>query len=185
MNPLLNPLILGKALKSYLQKFDSVFEGRNVQSLRAFFNDSYEVDDAYGQAVWTPDIFSEFKTRRGYDLRNHLPALFARDSTEENIRILCDYRQTISELLREEFTVPWKEWAKSKGAVTRNQAHGSPANILDLYAVVDIPETEGTNILGIKFASSAANVAGRQLVSSESATWLDEHFLASLGDVKK
>ena len=26
------------------------------------------------------------------------------------------------------------EWANSKGAVIRNQAHGSPANILDLYA---------------------------------------------------
>jgi len=174
-----------KALNSYLQKFDNAFEGRDIESLRAFFNDSYEVDDAYGQSDWTPDVFSEFKTRRGYDLRNHLPELFAKDSTEENIRLLCDYRQTISELLLEEFTVPWKEWAKSKKAITRNQAHGSPANILDLYAAVDIPETEGTNILGIKFASSAANVTGKQLISSESATWLDEHFLASLGDVKK
>jgi hypothetical protein len=173
------------ALNHYLKQFDSAFEGRNIQSLRAFFNDSYEVDDAYGQSDWTPDIFNEFKSRRGYDLRNHLPALFARDSTEENIRVLCDYRHTISELLLEEFTVAWQEWAKSKKAVTRNQAHGSPANILDLYAAVDIPETEGTNILGIKFASSAANVTGKQLISSESATWLDEHFLASLADVKK
>jgi hypothetical protein len=174
-----------KALNSYLQKFNNAFEGRDVESLRAFFNDSYEVDDAYGQSDWTPDFLNEFKTRRGYDLRNHLPALFARDSTEENIRVLCDYRHTISELLLEEFTVAWQEWAKSKGAVTRNQAHGSPANILDLYAAADIPETEGTNIPGIKFASSAANVTGKQLISSESATWLDEHFLASLSDVKK
>jgi hypothetical protein len=174
-----------KALTSYLQKFDNAFKGRDIQPLRAFFNDSYEVDDAYGQSDWTPNILIEFKTRRGYDLRNHLPALFAKDSTEENIRVLCDYRQTISELLLEEFTVPWDEWAKSKGTITRNQAHGSPANILDLYAAVDIPETEGTNILGIKFASSAANIAGRQLISSESATWLNEHFLASLADVKK
>jgi len=29
----------------------------------------------------------------------------------------------------------------------RNQSHGSPANTLDLYSVVDIPETEGTDIL--------------------------------------
>jgi hypothetical protein len=174
-----------KALNSYLHKFDDAFKGKNIQSLRAFFNDSYEVDDAYGQSDWTPDFFNEFKSRRGYDLRNHLPALFARDSTEETIRVLCDYRQTISELLLEEFTIPWKEWAKNKKAITRNQAHGSPANILDLYAAVDIPETEGTNIPGIKFASSAANITGKKLISSESATWLDEHFLASLADVKK
>ncbi len=174
-----------KALVSYLQKFDSAFEGRDVESLRAFFNDSYEVDDAYGQSDWTTDFFDEFKIRRGYDLRNHLPALFANDSTEENIRLRCDYRETVSDLLLEEFTVPWKEWAKGKNAITRNQAHGSPANILDLYAAVDIPETEGTNMLGIKFASSAANVTGKQLISAEAATWLDEHFLASLADVKK
>lgn len=173
------------AINNYLQKFDNAFEGRDIQSLRAFFNDSYEVDDAYGQSDWTPNLLNEFKIRRGYNLRNHLPELFAKEPTEKSIRVICDYRETISELLLEKFTLPWTEWAKSKNAITRNQAHGSPANILDLYAAVDIPETEGTNILGIKFASSAANVAGKQLISSESATWLDEHFLASLGAVKK
>ncbi|UCH13731.1 MAG: glycoside hydrolase family 2 protein [Bacteroidales bacterium] len=173
------------ALSNYLQKFDNAFENRDIKSLRAFFNDSYEVDDAYGQSDWTPDYFNEFKGRRGYDLRNHLPALFANDPTEKNMRILCDYRETISELLLEEFTIPWTEWVNRKKAITRNQAHGSPANILDLYAASDIPETEGTNILGIKFASSAANVSGKQLISAESATWLDEHFMASLGAVKK
>jgi hypothetical protein len=36
-----------------------------------------------------------------------------------------------------------------------------------------------------KFASSAAHVAGRQLVSSETATWLDEHFTETLAKVKQ
>ena len=67
----------------------------------------------------------------------------------------------------------------------RNQSHGSPGNTLDLYGVVDIPETEGDDILRFKFATSAANVTGKKLVSSESATWLNEHFLSSWGDVKK
>jgi hypothetical protein len=69
--------------------------------------------------------------------------------------------------------------------MVRNQSHGSPANTLDLYSVVDIPETEGNDILRFKFAASAANVTGKKLVSSESATWLNEHFLSSWGDVKK
>ena len=173
-----------QAFKIYLEEFDKAFKKADIQYLRAFFNDSYEVDDAYGEADWTPEIFNEFIKRRGYDLRDHLPELFTQDSTEENIRVLCDYRETISELLLEEFTLTWKEWAKNKKALIRNQAHGSPANILDLYAAADIPETEGRDILRIKFASSASNVTGKQLTSSESATWLDEHFLASLGDVK-
>ena len=173
-----------KALETYLDKFNASFKGHPIQSLRAFFNDSYEVDDARGEANFTTNLFDEFKIRKGYDLRHFLPALFSSDPTEETSRLLCDYREVISDLLLEEFTMPWREWARSKNAVTRNQAHGSPANILDLYAASDIPETEGTDIIRFKFASSAGHVSGKPLVSSESATWLDEHFLSSLEDVK-
>jgi hypothetical protein len=67
----------------------------------------------------------------------------------------------------------------------RNQAHGSPANILDLYGVVDIPEIEGTEPLRIKMASSSGNVMGKPLVSSESATWLNDHFESNLHNVKE
>jgi len=47
-----------------------------------------------------------------------------------------------------------------------------------------IPETEGNEILRFKFASSAAHVTGKHLTSAEAATWLKEHFCASLADVK-
>ncbi|MDO9615909.1 MAG: glycosyl hydrolase, partial [Bacteroidota bacterium] len=59
-----------------------------------------------------------------------------------------------------------------------------PANILDLYAAADIPETEGEDIVKVKTASSVAHVMGKKLASSESATWLKDHFEASLSDVK-
>jgi hypothetical protein len=72
--------------------------------------------------------------------------------------------------------------------LTRNQAHGSPGNLLDLYALADIPETEmfnkDRNPLISKFASSAAHVAGRRFVSAETGTWLREHFTETLADVK-
>lgn len=172
------------ALKNYLSKFDAAFEGKDLSTLRSFFNDSYEVDDARGNADWTPQLFEEFQKRRGYDLRGHLPALFGKDSHDVNSRVLCDYRETVSEMLLENFTHQWRRWANEKGKLVRNQAHGSPANILDLYAAVDIPEIEGSEPLRIRMASSAANVTGKRLVSSESATWLDEHFLSSLSDIK-
>ena len=172
------------ALKNYLSVFDKAFEGRDISYLRSFFNDSYEVDDARGQSNWTPDFLEQFKQRRGYDLKSELPALYQKDNAEKNSRVLYDYRQTISELLLEKFTTPWHDWAKAKGKIIRNQSHGSPANILDLYGAIDIPETEGTDILRFKFATSTAHVMGKPLASSESATWLDEHFQSSLGDVK-
>jgi len=173
------------ALQHYLAQFDKVFKNFDISGLRGFFNDSYEVDDARGQSNYTPLLFDEFKKRRGYDLRTELPALFAKTHTERTNRILCDYRMTIDELILEKFTGEWKKWAHSKGKIVRNQSHGSPANTLDLYGVVDIPETEGTEILRIKFAPSTSHVMGKQLAASESATWLNEHFVSSLSDVKK
>ncbi|HEY0042695.1 MAG TPA: glycosyl hydrolase, partial [Flavisolibacter sp.] len=174
-----------QAANNYFKKFDQAFKGFDLSYLRAFFNDSYEVDDARGQSNWTPLLFEEFKKRRGYDLREHLPALFGKDEKEKNLRVLYDYRATIDELILHNFTEIWKKWGASKGAMVRNQSHGSPANTLDLYDAVDIPETEGTDILRFKFATSAANVSGKPLAASESATWLNEHFLSSWGDVKK
>jgi len=172
------------ALSHYLNRFDSAFEGHDIHTLRAFFNDSYEVDDARGAADWTPEFLDAFRQRRGYDLEKNLPALFGNDTSDKNKRVLCDYRETVSELVLHNFTQPWKKWAEGKSAIIRNQAHGSPSNILDLYATVDIPEIEGVEALRIKMASSAGNVTGKKLVSSESATWLNEHFESNLADIK-
>ncbi|MDO7846123.1 glycosyl hydrolase [Hymenobacter sp. M29] len=173
------------ATDHYLAYFDKAFKGHDVKPIRAFFNDSYEVDDAQGEANWTPQMFSEFSRRRGYDLRQHLPALFGKATEDENQRVLTDYRETISELLLENYTKTWGAWAKTHDALIRNQAHGSPANILDLYAATDIPETEGEDLTRIKFASSAAHVTGKPLTSAETATWENDHFLSKLSDIKK
>jgi len=174
-----------QAIKNYLSAFDKAFEGYDLSHLRGFFNDSYEVDDARGQADWTLNLFDEFRKRRGYNLKDQLPALFQKDEPEKNARVLCDYRQTISDLILDNFTRGWSSWAHNKSKITRNQAHGSPANILDLYASSDIPETEGTEIFRSRFGTSAANVSGKKLASAEAATWLDEHFSSTLSDIKK
>jgi hypothetical protein len=172
------------AIRSYLDRFDRAFATRSVKGLRAFFNDSYEVDDASGQGNWTPLLFDEFRKRRGYDLRDHLPALLEPGTNGIGARVIADYRETISDLLLETFTVEWRAWAARHGSLVRNQAHGSPANILDLYAASDIPETEGNEISRFKWAASAASVAGRRLVAAEAATWLGEHFRSTLADVR-
>ncbi|WP_163324602.1 glycosyl hydrolase [Draconibacterium mangrovi] len=174
-----------EATKLFLSDFDKNAQNTDLSGLRAFFNDSYEVDDAYGDANWTPLFFEEFEKRRGYDLKTKLPALFGDLDEETNQRILCDYRETISDLLLEKFTIVWADWAESHNAIIRNQAHGSPAAILDLYEASHIPETEGTNPMRIKMASSAGHTSGKPLIACEAATWLNEHFLSTLADVKQ
>ena len=98
--------------------------------------------------------------------------------------MLADYRETISDLLLDTFTAEWGAWARGRKALVRNQAHGSPASLLDLYAASDIPETEGDEMPRFKWATSAGHVAGRRLVSAEAATWLGEHFRSTLADVR-
>ena len=65
------------------------------------------------------------------------------------------------------------------------RCYGLSQSHLDLYAVSDVPEIEGRDLVSIKAAPSVAHTEGKKLSSSESATWLDEHFQSNLGDVKK
>ena len=189
-----------QAVRHYLDRFDKAFAESGVAWPHTFFNDSYEV---YG-ANWTPTLFDEFQKRRGYDLRQHLPELLGK--VDDGNKVLADYRETLSDLLYENFTQQWVDWAHSHGVLVRNQAHGSPANLLDLYAAVDIPEIEGfglsefgikglrldagmtrknfSDISMLKYASSAAHVMGKPFTSSETFTWLTEHFRTSLSQMK-
>jgi len=170
-------------MRTYLERFDAAFTDFHAPLPRAQFHDSFE----YFAADWTPELFSEFAKRRGYDLRTQLPAFFGQGPEDTVARVKSDYRETMSELhlgyLRQ-----WTDWAHAKGSLTRNQAHGSPGNLLDHYAAADIPETEAyhrdRSPLVSKFASSAAHVTGKPLVSSETGTWVREHFTETLADLK-
>ncbi|WP_443938980.1 glycosyl hydrolase [Pedobacter sp. MW01-1-1] len=191
-----------KSVDVYLERFTKAFNGK-PQGVRSFFNDSYEV---YG-ANWTPTFFDVFKKNRGYDLRLHLKELTGLDSTSANVaRIKSDYRETMDELLFSNFTQNWTNWAHQLKSITKNQSHGSPGNLLDLYGAVDIPETEtfGSSQFAIKgirrdpadirnvdpdpmmckFASSAAHTSGKNLIASETFTWLTEHFKTSYSQCK-
>lgn len=175
----------GDAIQRYLAYFDEAFKGFDVSYIRYYFNDSYEVDDAQGDSNWTEHFFDEFQARRGYDLKPHMLELLGKAGDPEVAnRVVFDYRTTIGELLLEKYSVMWQEWSAKQGKGIRNQAHGSPANILDLYRVSDVPETEGRSIIGMKTASSAAHVTDKPLTSAEACTWLNEHFRSNLGDVK-
>ena len=189
-----------QAVKHYLDRFEQAFASSGVPYPHTFFNDSYEVY----HANWTPTLFDEFLKRRGYDLRNHLPELLG--FKDDGNQVLSDYRETLSDLLYENFTLQWVAWSHSHGVQVRNQAHGSPANLLDLYAAVDIPEIEGfglsefgikglrtdpgmtrknySDLSMLKYAPSAAHVMGKPFTSSETFTWLTEHFRTSLSQMK-
>jgi hypothetical protein len=176
-------LIYPPAIDDFLKPFTAAFANYHGPKPRAQYHDSYEY-----RSDWSPSFFTEFEKRRGYKLQTELPALFGTSTDDHSARVKCDYRQNVSEIMAEESLPAWTKWSHDHGFITRNQAHGSPGNWLDLYAAADIPETEmfhsDRSKLISKFASSAAHVTGKPLVSSETGTWLEEHFTEKLSDVK-
>lgn len=190
------------ALKKYLSRFDRAFQGNEDIIPHTFFNDSFELHTA----DWDDRLLDEFKRVNGYKLEDYIPEFLGdTDDPELRGRILSDYRRVLGDMLEKNFTLVWKRWANSHGALVRNQSHGSPANIIDLYADVDIPECESFgatefDIPGLppfgpshasdsdpavlRFASSASAIAGKPRTSAEALTWLTEHFRTPLSRCK-
>lgn len=193
-----------QAVANYISSFEEEFKNNN-HGVRAFYNDSYEV---YG-ANWSTDFENEFEKRRGYTLSGNYSFLTQKETAHHSDKLKwIDYHETLSDILLDHFTKPVQSFASKYGKLFRNESHGAPANILDLYAASDIPETEyfgsksytipgvkidpnyDPNVFGLpgavvmKLASSAADVTGKKWVSSETATWLGNHFKVSLNQIK-
>ena len=75
--------------------------------------DSWEVHSQN----WTPKMREEFQQRRGYDLYRYLPtyAGYIVDSVEVSERFLWDLRQTISDMLVENYAGHFRELANKDG----------------------------------------------------------------------
>lgn len=194
---------LGKAsVQTYFSRFDEVFSGKKL-GIRAFFNDSYEV---YG-ANWTDEFLRVFEQKKRYRLQDHLWDFTGKsENADKQARLKSDYREVTSYILATNFLEPFTRFSGQHGAVSKNQAHGSPGNLIDLYANTDIAECEtfGSSYFAIpglrrdsadirnvdpdpmmaKFASSATNTSGKKYTSSETFTWLTEHFKTSLSQAK-
>jgi alpha-L-rhamnosidase len=188
------------AMNHYLAWFDGPFEKFPRNPVRSQFHDSFEYSGNSTDAL--PE---RFRQMHGYDLGEHAAELFGEGDRDKVARVKRDYRATLNEL-HLEYVRAWVEWCHKNGWLARNQGHGAPANLLDLYALVDIPETEtfgsanfpipgfrrdqrdigkdAPQPLMARFASSAAHVAGKPLASSETFTWLREHFRSSMSMMK-
>ncbi|MEO7414734.1 MAG: glycosyl hydrolase, partial [Opitutaceae bacterium] len=198
-----------EALRRYLAPFEKPFANFPRDLVRGQFHDSFE----YYNASWTPKFAEVFQQMHGYDVQKYAADLLAAPTATPSIdletlrRIKSDFRETLARL-HLDYLRTWVEWSHQRGFVVRNQSHGAPGNILDLYANADIAETEifGSTpfpipglrraddevrhdqdlpeALVIRTASSAGHVVGHNLSSSESATWLRDHWKVALAYAK-
>lgn len=151
------------------------------------FVESFEL---LGELPWSDGFAARFAAQKGYPLAPYLPFLFrtageskyqlvpaeanvpafaTRDATGARVRE--DYEDVRGELFLSSMIDPLARFAATRRAALRLQAHGGYAHVLDGYAAADIPETEGLYGVGsmdfLELAASAAHVAGRRVVSSE------------------
>ena len=186
-----------KAVENYFKPFDKAFENLEANSLpRAFNNDSWEIN-----LNWTPGFFDEFEKRRGYDLRMYLRAFAGLDTQELVSRVACDYRQTLSDLMFDEFTKTFYKWSHSHGSLTTGEAHDEPGNELDFNILYDIPQADmgGPRSWFVKngnpapdfffrrckIPASVAHILGKPLISSETLTCMGPILDTPLEDVKE
>ncbi len=128
---------------------------------------------------WTPALRDEFQKRRGYDLYRYFPVYNGRvvDSMEISERFLWDLRQTIGELLVENYAGHFCELAHRDGIKLSIEAYGDgPLDDITYAGHCDEPMGEfwswpyGGTHESVTEMTSAAHVYGKQIIGAEAFT---------------
>jgi len=155
------------ALLFYSEKMISGLAQAMLLGRSAWFCDSWEVDTRY---MWTKGFDTVFREKFGYDIKKYMPELYE----PQNAQIHFDYMNLVSEYVIEEFYKPFTAIAHKNNAFTRVQCGGSPTDLLNAYAAVDVPESEAI-LFEPKFSripASAAALASKPEISAEAFTCL-------------
>ena len=152
--------------------------------------DSWEV----GSQNWTPKMREEFQTRRGYDLWKFLPAFTGRvvESAEVTERFLWDLRQTVSDLIVENYAGEFRRLANRDGLRLSIEAYGDvPADEMTYGGQADEPMAEfwSWNKFGTAYSctemASSAHIYGKKILGAEAFTATDgEKWQGHPGNIK-
>jgi hypothetical protein len=146
------------------------------KSLVATHIDSWE----NGSQNWTALMREEFQKRRGYDLLPWLPVLTGRviDNLEVSERFLWDLRQTVSELVVENYAGHMLDLAHKHGLRLSIEAYGGPCDNQPYAGRADEPMCEfwigGGAFETCKEMASAAHTYGKPILGAESFTAADQ-----------
>jgi len=149
--------------------------------LKIFHVDSWEC----GSQNWSPVFRSEFKRRRGYDLLRWLPAMAGMPigSADSSEKFLHDVRQTITELLHDNFYMTMAALAHAKGCSfsAESVAPTMTSDGMLHFSAVDIPMGEfwlrspthdkPNDMLD---AISGGHIYGKPIIQAEAFTELRE-----------
>src|SRR5665647_1160727 len=147
-------------------------------------------EPAYSYTPWRPDMLSEFKKQKGYDIRPYLASFFIPHPTEKQKHVKADYWEVFSNLFRDNFFKVIADWCVKNNLEYEDHIdHDGPE---DSKTMLALGRSEGDyfkdmrylQIPGIdviwhqlwpglsnnfpKLASSAAHLFGRPQAFSES-----------------
>ena len=179
---------VNRYLAHYLPMFEEASRGMmGKHGVQAVLMDSYEA----GIANWTALAPEEFKKRRGYDMRQWMPALAGEvlGSAKETDNFLFDWRKTLSELIVENLYDNIAETMQARGMKVYFESHETCRTILadgmDIKRKADFPMGAmwaSLPVMGLDFnkdvgkqsdckeTSSVAHLYGHQVASAESMT---------------
>jgi hypothetical protein len=142
--------------------------------------DSWEA----GSGNWTPAFREEFLQRRGYDLLDYLPVMngIMVESPEVSERFLWDLRETINDLVLDNYAGYIRDLAREKGLRLSIEAYDGTVDDLRYAGRADEPMTEfwqggcydGLNLSDLtEEMTSAAHVYGKRIVGAEAySAWV-------------
>ena len=129
-----------------------------------------------GSQNWTMRMREEFRSRRGYDPLAFLPVLSGRvvESLEVSERFLWDLRQTVSDLVAENYAGHTAELARKRGLRLSIEAYGGPCDDMTYAGRADEPMCEfwigGGAFETCKGMASAAHTYGKRILGAEAFT---------------
>lgn len=157
------------------------------KALAATHIDSWE----NGAQNWTPKMRGEFERLRGYDPLPWLPVMTGRvlGSLEQSERFLWDLRQTVSDLIVENYAGHLRALAREHGLRLSIEAYGGPCDDMPYAGVCDEPMGEfwigGSALTTCKEMASAAHTTGKNIIGAEAFTAGDrERWMEHPGSIK-
>lgn len=162
---------LGRIISDSEEHLGSTFKG--------ILFDSFEG----GYQNWTGDLPAEFKRINGYDLMPYLPALTGRviESKEVTESVLFDFRNTIDELLVENYNKTMQDLAHENDLIVYSESQGGPLNPFLTNQYVDVPMNEFwlrnyiARIPKMKQTAASAHLYNKPIVGAESFTAIPDY----------
>jgi len=192
----LDPGAMARYCAALGAKYEDAIGAHFGTTVDSFFGDSFEVPIYRNGLYWNDGLFAAFEEKTGYDLVPWLPALWW-DVGGLSSKVRYDVNAFLHARGMEAFFQTFLDWCERHGVQGRIQPYGFVTDNIEGAGKAHIPEMEvtagekdavpwfDTRIGPKQYVASGAHLYGRNIVSTESFTYLHwEPYRATLEELK-